>query len=179
MNTKRASKALTLLEIVFALSLISFLITSIAFIYIVSLRGWENLGHRTDMHERVHFGLERVVRELRQATTATTSNHSVNFVLPTGASPNFYTYGTYYLYNANDTWPPAYNQSSYELHRVVTGIGHASPFTYGSGDIIITGLRPPTETSITSSGTVINLKFTAFEENETLTAQGYAHPRNS
>ena len=179
LNRRAGSKGFTLLEIVFSLALIVFLVTSILFVYIVSLRGWENLGHRTDLHEKLHFGLERMTRDLRESVRMDVSDHSVIFVLPTGISPNFYTFCIYYLYNPNDSWPPAYNQPSYELRRAVTGIGNIGSFTYGSGDTIITNLRPPAaDTSITAAGNVLMIKLTAFEDDDQLTVQGYVHPRN-
>ncbi len=174
-------RGITLLEIVFAISLIAFLVSSVAFIYVVSLRGWENLGHRTDLHEKLHFALERVVRDVRNANALSVNNHTLVFTLNENGWTNTY---QYYLYSPNDSCPPVFNQNTYELRRMRTvscnpnGVCVASSSVCGTGELIVTGLKPPNDTTITSSGNVAMIKLTAFEEDDKLTVQGDVHPRN-
>ena len=169
-------KGITLLEIVFVITLIVFLIEAVVSVYIVSLQGWDNLGHRSDLHEKLHFGLERVVRDVRQAEAISVANNALRFTLKESGVDNSY---IYYLYNASDSFPPAYNQSSYDMRRTALTGGIGGTFTYGNGELIVTGLKPPsTYTTITSSGNLALLKLVGQAKNDTLTVQGYVRPRN-
>lgn len=163
---------ITLLEIVFAITLIVFLMSAVSFVYIVSLRGWASLGHHSDLHEKLHFGLERMIRDVRQANAVVVANHSLRFTVNENGVDNTY---LYYLHNPLDTWVPAYNQPTYDLRRVSVGGG---PFVYGSGELIITGLKSPTDTTITSVGNTAIIAFAGQDHDDRLTVRGYVHPRN-
>ena len=166
---------MTLLEIVFAITLIVFLVSTVSFVYIVSLRGWHSMGHHSDLHEKLHFGLERVVRDVRGAKALSVANHALRFTLYENGSSNSY---IYYLYNPSDSWVPAYGQASYDLRRADLTGGIGGTFTYGSGEIIVTDLKPPNNTTITSSGNVALLTLVGQAGDETLTVRGYVRPRN-
>ena len=168
-------KGMTLLEVVFAITLIVFLVSAISFVYIVSLRGWTNLGHHSDVHEKLHFGLERIVRDVRGAKAMSIASHALRFTLYEGGVDNSY---IYYLYNPSDPWIPAYNQTNYDLRRTSLSGGIGGTFTYGSGEIIITNLKPPNSTTITSSGNVASLTLVGQAGDDALTVRGYVRPRN-
>lgn len=175
-------KGITLLEIVFTLTLIAFLISSIAFVYIVTLRGWDNLGHRSNLHEKLHFGLERIVRDVREARAISVASHSLMFTLNENGSDNHY---IYYLHNASDVCPMAYSQTAYDLRRTqltsgsLPGSLDCSRFAYGNGEVIITSLKPPSaDTSITSGGNYAIVKLVGVQEEDTLTVRGNVKPRN-
>jgi len=177
---RSAQSGLTLLELVFTLTLIGFLVGSILFLYIIALRGWSNLGHRSSVHEKLHFALERVVREVREANLLSVANHALRF--RERVTNNGY---IYYLYNASDSWVPSYNQTSYDLYRTsLTEAGIANDlsddtFTYGNGDVIVTGLIPPASgTTITSSGNYAIVKLVGKEGDDTLTVRENVKPRN-
>ena len=178
----RCQKGITLLEIVFTLTLIFVLVSSVLLVYIVVLRGWHNLGQRTDIHEKLHFSLERMVRDAREATAISVANHALRFTLRESGSSNSY---IYYLYNASDSWVPDYHETTYELRRAsLTEAGAANDisddtFTYGAGDLIVTSLQPPTDdTSITSSGNYAIVRLVGVEGDTTLTVRGNVRPRN-
>lgn len=176
----KSQRGLTLLEVVFTVALIFFLVSSISLVYIVSLRGWANLGHRTDLDEKLHFGLERIIRDIRQANAINAlslENHTVRFTLNEGGVDHSY---IYYLHNPSDTWVPAYDQASYDLRRSPLSGGLNGTFIYGNGELIITGLKPPTSTTITLSGAprVVAITLTGQEGEDTFKVRGYVHPRN-
>ena len=166
---------MTLLEVVFALTLIIFLVSTVSFVYIVSVRGWANLGHHSDLHEKLHFGLERIVRDVRGAKAMSVANHALRFTLYENGVDNSY---IYYLYNPSDPWVPDYNQTNYDLRRTSLSVGISGTFTYGSGEIIITNLKSPNNTAITSLGNVALLTLMGQAGDDTLTVRGYVRPRN-
>lgn len=178
----RCQKGITLLELILAITLVIFLVTSLLSLYILSMRGWQNLGHRTDLHEKLHFGLERVLRDVREGKALSVGNHAIRFALWESGAENGY---IYYLHNSSDAWPPAYNQTSYDLRRAsLTEAGVANDlsddtFTYGSGELMIKGLRPPTNTSITSaSSKLVSLTLSGQLGDDVATVRGYVRPRN-
>ncbi len=169
-------KALTLLELVFSLSLVIFLVGSILFLYVVVMRGSSELRHRTGVGEKLYFALERVSRDARNANAISVANHALRFTVSEGGSDTSY---IYYLYNAADSWVPAYNQTSYDLRRAPLTGGINGTFTYGAGTLIASGLLPPAANStITSSGNVAILKLVGSENNSTLTVRRSVLPRN-
>lgn len=175
-NMRRNNKGFTLLELVFTISLIVFLISSILFVYIVSMRSAYHQGNRTDLHEKLHFALERIVRDVRNANAISVGSNALRFTLNESGTDNSY---IYYLYNSSDVWPPAYSQSSYELKRTSLSGGIAGTFTYGNGDLIATGINPPSSSTITSSSGVAQLKLSSTLGNDTMAVSGYVRPRNA
>lgn len=177
----RCQKGFTLLELVFTLTLVIFLVSAVFLVYLVSLRAWDHLGHRTDLHEKLHFALERIVRDVREAKDLSVADHAIRFTVRESGTDNNY---IDYLHNASDSWPPAYNQTVYDLRRASLtaagspGIGDDT-FVYGSGDLMVTSLKPPTaNTSMTRSGNHVIIKLVGKEEDDTLTIRGKVRPRN-
>lgn len=161
----------TLLEVVFTITLIVFLIGTVLLVYIAVLRGSYHMGSRVDLHEKLHFALERMVRDLRPANAVSAENNAITF---TRRENDVDTNYRYYLYNPMDSWPPAYNQDAYDLKRAaVTG------FTYGSGDLIAAGLKPPSHTTMSISEKVARIRLSAESGSDSLTISGYARPRNA
>ncbi len=170
-------KGLTLLEVIFAISLIFLLMSSIVFVYIVVLKGWSHTGERSDLQSQLSFSLERIVEDVRRANALSVSTHALRFTrYESGADQSY----IYYLYNASDTWPPNYNQTAYELRRAALTGGIGGTFTYGGGDIIQTGIDSPqgAKTSITASGNYALVSLKATGAAETFQVRGYVRPRN-
>ncbi len=172
-------KGITLLEVLFTLSLIFILVSAIFLVYIAVLRGWDQLGRRNDLHEKLNFAVERIVRDVRNANAISVpaGTHSLRFTLNESGTNNSY---IYYLYNASDSWVPNFNQASYDLRRAGPLAGGINgTFTYGSGDLIITNLKPPSgNTSITISGNYAIVNLVSQSSTETLNVRGYVRPRN-
>ena len=171
----QSRSGLTILEILFTITLITFLVSSILVVYIVSLQGWDNLGHRADLHKKLHFGLDRIAREVHKANDLLVANNAVRFTLYESGSNQSY---IYYLHNASDTWPPAFNQSAYDLKRTSLAGGINGTFTYGDGELVIAALKPPSLTAITSSGDVATLTLTGQIENDIVTLRSAICARN-
>ncbi|GEM_PF-2238671 len=171
----RIQSGITILELLFTLTLITFLIMSVSAIYIVALQGWDNLGHRSDLNQKLSFGLDRIVREVHKAKDLSVANQSLRFTLYQSGSDQSY---IYYLYNLADSWPPAFNQTSYDLMRTTLTGGIAGTFTYGSGELMISNLKPPGLTTITSSGNVATLTLTGQNKNDSMTLRSAVCARN-
>ena len=180
---RRGQTGLTLLEAIFALALVFLLIGAIFLVYLSLLQGWDQIGRRDDLREKLQFGLERVIRDVRHANAISVANHALRFTANESGSDASY---IYYLYNSSDVWPPNYNQASYDLRRVSLSGGLNGTFTYGSGDLILTALRPPNNTTITTTDPYTGLSCThcavialaAQSSTETLNVRGYVRPRN-
>lgn len=176
-------RGVSLLEMLFVISLITLLVGTMMFLYVIVLRGWDQYGKRTDLAEKLNFTLERMLRDVRKAKAITPpapmNSHSIRFTLCEGSptcTDNSY---IYYLYHASNTWPPAFNQTSYELRRAPLSGGINGTFTYGAGDLIALGIKPPPETDISYSGTVVEIKkLAASDASETITVSGAVRPRN-
>ena len=167
---------ITLLEIIFALALVVLLTSSVAFVYTVVLRSWDQIGHRSDLHERLYFALERVIRDARTANALSVANHSLRFTVNENGADQSY---IYYLYNSSDSWVPQYSQAAYDLMRTSLTGGIGGSFTYGSGEIVVKSLKPPSaDTTITSSGNVVFINLVGKEKNDTMKVRGYVRPRN-
>ena len=179
---RRNKKGFTLLEVVFTITLIVFLISSVLFVYIVAFRNSYYMGNRTDIHEKLHFALERMIRDIRAANSVSVTSNAITFALHEGNSDVSY---YYYLYNALGSWvPPAAqtfnSQLTYDLRRAAV-----SNFHYGDGDIIATALDSPatSNTTIAISGNVAQLQLSATLGNgqfgsDRLAVSGYVRPRN-
>ena len=171
----RNESGIMVLEILFAIVLVAFLTTSVSLIYIISLQGWQNLGHRSDLHEKISFGLDRLAREVSEANDLSVANHSLRFtVYESGLNQSF----IYYLYHPADAWPPAYSQTSYNLMRTSLTGGISGTFVYGSGELIVNNLKPPGSTSITASGDVAILTLTGQEGADSITIRQRICARN-
>ena len=174
-NLVRFKKGLTLLEMIFTLALISLLISSLIFLYTVVLRSSTQIGKSSDLEEKLSFGLEQIVRDVRNANAvkAHVTYRTLRFTL---GSQSY----IYYLYNVNDAWPPNYNQSAYELRKAPVSGGIDGSFTYGAGDLIVTGLKPPNETRFEQSSVtnVFTAILTGLDNEETYTVRGNIRPRN-
>ena len=171
----RKQSGLTILELLFALVLVVFLVTSISMIYVITIKGWDNLGHRSDLHKKLIFGLERIGRDVSEAKDIAVSNQSLRFTLREAAGDVSY---IYYLHNASDSWPPNFNQASYNLMRTNLTGGINGTFTYGTGEIIVTNLKPPAFTNMALSGDTATLTLTGQEKNDSITVRQAVCARN-
>ena len=159
-----------------------FLVSAVMAVYIVSLQGWDNLGHRNDIREKLHFAVERMVRDVREAKAISVTSNALMLTLNESGSDNNY---IYYLHNSSDSCPMTYSQATYDLRRTTFTSGslpatlNCARFTYGSGEIIAKGLTPPTgNTSITKTGNYAALKLEGIEGNDKLTIRGEVRARN-
>jgi hypothetical protein len=121
-------------------------------------------------------GLEKAIREMRGATALQNdANDAIRYTLREGGVSNSY---ILYLYNASDTWPPAFNQSTYQLRKAALSGGINGTFTYGAGDLFMRDIKPPTTSDLSVSGSVATIDVTLSRADETFRLIGKAKKRN-
>ena len=115
-----------------------------------------------------------MVRDLREAKTIQSSNDEVRF------STDNVTYYIYYLYNQKDSYPPSFNQASYQLLKTtLSGAGGINgTFNYGTGQVILYSILPPPTSVISIAGNVIDIDLSMRRVSETIRAKTEVDARN-
>lgn len=156
----------TLTEVVIALLLFGVLMTACAAAFNPVLAAWASQLDRLELYRQLQHGMARAVRDLRGATALQDdSNGAVRYTLRESGVDNSY---ILYLYSANDSWPPAFDQSTYQLRRASLSGGINGTFTYGAGDLLMRDVQPPATSDLSVSGSVATLDLTLVrKEDET------------
>lgn len=151
-------RGVTLVELLISLVLFGALMTAAALSFQPVLLAWSSQQDRMEIQRQAVHGLERAVRDLRQATALQNdANDAVRFTLRESGVSNSY---ILYLYNAADTWPPAFSQTTYQVRKAGLTGGINGTFTYGSGDLLLRDIRPPTTSDLSVSGSLATLDLT-------------------
>ena len=155
-----------MIELVIALLLFAVLMTAAAFAMNPILLAWSSQQDRMELQRGVQQGLEKAIRDLRLAKALQSdANHAIRYTVRESGTDNSY---ILYLYNASDaSWPPAYNQTSYQLRKVSLSGGIGGTFTYGDGDLLMRDIQPPTTSDLSVSGKVATLDLTLVRGDET------------
>lgn len=66
-------KGITLIELIIAVTLFSILGSVVLWVFVVGLRSWDSGRNRADIRQSVNMALERMTRELSQASEITTA----------------------------------------------------------------------------------------------------------
>lgn len=144
-----------------------------AYIFRAVLLSWSSQETRSGIDINLDRGIEEIVRDLREARQVqSVNNDEVRF---TQDQSNYY---IYYFYNANDAYPPTFNQSSYDLRKATLSGGIGGTFTYGSGPIIITDVLPPATSDLSISGNIVTIDLSVKRYNETVRSRTEIKPRN-
>ena len=165
-------RGLTLIELVITIVMFAILAGTAFYIFRVVLINWSIGERRTGIDITLDRAIEEVVRELREARAVQSTNpDELRF---TDISDNSF---IYYLYNAEDAYPPAFNESSYELRRAdldpdIDGL------LVDSGDIIMMDVLPPATSDLSISGNVVTIDLTIEREDETIRSRTQVRPRN-
>lgn len=158
-------RGVTLVELLIALVLFGALMSAAALSFQPVLLAWSSQHDRMELQRQAVHGLERAVRDLRQATSLQNdSNDAIRFTLRESGVSNSY---VLYLYNAADTWPPAFNQSTYQLRKASLTGGIGGSFTYGDGTLLMRDVQPPTTSDLSVSGSLATLDLTVARFDET------------
>ena len=165
-RTIRANRSgVTLIELIITLLLFAVLMTAAAMAFNPILLAWSSHQDRMELQRQVQHGLEKAIRDIRLATALQNdANDAIRYTLRESGVSNSY---ILYLYNASDTWPPAFNQTSYQLRKASLTGGIGGTFTYGSGDLLMRDIRPPTTSDLSVSGKVATLDLTLARGDET------------
>lgn len=166
-------KGLTLIELM--ITIVMFVVLTAVVVYVLHavLLSWSSEETRAGVDIGLDRGIEEVVRDLREARQASTvNNDEARFTY------DFTNYYIYYLYNAGDSYPPGFNQSSYQLKKAALTGGLTGTFTYGSGDIKIIDILPPPDSDLSLSSNLITIDLSVKRGDETIRSRTQVRPRN-
>ncbi len=165
-------KGFTLIELLIVIMLFTVLMWISFFIFQVTLTVWSSQETRTGVETNIDSGMEGMVRDIREAAAVQSANDQIRFTLNTG------TYYVYYLYNESDPYPPAFNQSLYQIRKTALTGGIGGTFTYGSGQLITTDVLPPPVSDLSESGNVVTIDISIKRKNETVRSKTSVKLRN-
>ena len=160
------------------ISIVLFIILSVTAVYIFRaiLLSWSSQETRTGVNITLDSGIEKMVRDLREAkqVQATAGYDEIRF------TPDFSNYYIYYLYNAGDSYvpPPAFDQTTYELRSAALTGGISGTFTYGDGQVMLTDVLPPTTSDLSLSGNILTIDISITRGDETIRSRTEVRPRN-
>lgn len=165
-----------MIELMISLALFGALMTAVAMSMNPILLAWSSQQDRMELQRQVQHGLEKGLRDLRLANVLQNdASDAIRYTVRESGVNNSY---IFYLYNSNDTWPPAYNQTSYQLRKATLTGGIGDTFTYGSGDLLMRDVKPPAASDLSVSGSVATLDLTLLRADETFRLLGRVKRRN-
>ena len=162
----------TLLELMITIIMFTALVIVSFYVFRVVIVTWVSQETRGGVDITLDAGMEKVVRDLREATTIQSSNDEIRF------TTDKVTYYIYYLYNQNDSYPPSFNQTSYQLRKTLLSGGINGTFNYGSGQVLLYSILPPPTSDISITNNVINLDLSMKRSSETIRAKTEVAARN-
>ncbi len=166
------NKGLTLIELMITVVIFVILTAVVAYILRAVLLSWSSQETRTGIDISLDRGIEEITRDLREARAAQSSSDEIRFTQDLSA------YYIYYLYNSNDSYPPAFNQTTYQLRKAAVTGGISGTFTYGSGQIIINDVLAPPTSDLSLSSNLITLDLSVKRGDETIRSRTQVRPRN-
>jgi hypothetical protein len=144
-----------------------------AFVFRAVLLNWSSQETRSGIDIILDRGIEEMVRDLREAKQVSSiNNDEIRFTQDQS------TYYIYYLYNADDSYPPSFNQNSYQLRKTTLSGGISGTFSYGSGSIIITDILPPVTSDLSISSNIVTIDLSTKRGDETIRSRTQVKPRN-
>jgi prepilin-type N-terminal cleavage/methylation domain-containing protein len=167
-------KGLTLIELLITTAVLSILVLTVGYTFIIGLKLWDEGYNRSDIRTDLSQALELVSKNLRQAKSidALTAG-SITFTADLGDGDDTY---RIYMYNTSDTEPnPPYTQNTYELRRAKTTV------TYGSGAVLISDVKkpnPPSSKPFSQDGNVITMDFVVQRGDQQIAVRTNVRPRS-
>lgn len=166
-------RGFTLIELMITIVMLAALVGVAAYVFRAVLLNWSSEETRAGVDISLDRGIEEMVRDLREAKQVSyVNNDEIRF------TPDQSNYYLYYLYNENDSYPPSFNQSSYQLKKAALSGGIGGTFTYGSGTIIIMDILSPPTSDLSMSNNVVTLDLSLSRGNETIRSRTEVKPRN-
>ena len=164
-RTYSTISGVTLIELLIALMLVGGLMTAAAYAMNPFLLAWSIYQDRMELQRGSQQGLEKALRDLRLATALQNdASDAVRYTLRESGVSNSY---ILYLYHSSNSWPPAYNQTSYQLRKASLTGGIGGTFTYGTGDLLMRDVKPPPDSDLSVSGSVATMDLTLVRADET------------
>ncbi len=169
-------KGLTLIELMITIVMFAILAGVTTYVFRAILLSWSSQETRAGIDINLDRGIEEVVRDLREAKAIqSVNNDEIRFTLYESGTDNSY---IYYLYNSSDSYPPGFNQSTYEIRRAALSGDISGTFTYGSGRLIIYDVVSPTTSDLSLSGNIITIDLSITRGDETMRSRTEVRPRN-
>jgi len=135
--------------------------------------GWSAQNTRTGISIKIDRALEEMVREIRAAKeVGSVNNDEIRFTLD---ETNYY---IYYMYNASDSYPPAFSQASYQLKKAPLTGGLNGSFTYGDGRLVLGDVAPPAATDLSVNGNLVTIDLNVVRGAESMRSKAVLRPRN-
>lgn len=168
------SQGLTLVELIITTFILSILVLTVGYTFVIGLRLWDEGYNRSDIRADLSRALELASKQIRQAKSIDElTAGSITFTADLGDGDDTY---RIYLYNATDAEPnPPYTQNTYELRRAKTTV------TYGSGPVLISDVKrpvPPTTKPFSQNGDVITIDLVVERGDQTVAMRTNVRPRN-
>ncbi|MBN1870630.1 MAG: type II secretion system protein [Candidatus Omnitrophica bacterium] len=167
-------RGLTLIELLITTAVLSILIFTIGYAFMIGLRLWNTGYDRSDIRTELSQALQLVSKNLRQAKSIDElTAGSITFTADLGDGEDTY---RIYMYNSADSEPnPPYTQNTYELRWAKTTV------TYGSGAVLIGDVKkpnPPSSKPFAQNGNVITLDFVVERGDQTVAMRTNVRPRS-
>ena len=168
----KLTKGFTLLELMITIIMFAALALVSFYVFRVVILTWVSQETRGGVDITLDVGMEKIVRDLREAKAINSSNDQIRFTADNT------TYYIYYLYNQNDSYPPSFNQTSYQLRKTTLSGGINGTFNYGSGPILLYSILPPPASDLSITNNVINIDLSMKRAGETIRAKTEVAARN-
>jgi len=167
-------KGLTLIELLVTTTMMSVLVFTVGYTFVIGLKLWDQGYNRSDIRTDISQALELVSKNLRQAKSIDTiTASSITFTADLGSGDDTY---RVYLYNPSDSEPnPPYSEDYYELRWAKTTV------TYGSGAVLVADVKkphPPSAKPFDQNDNVITMDFVVERGDETVSIITNVRPRN-
>jgi len=161
---KASPKGVTLIEVITVLALLGVLMTAWAYSFNPMLMALSSQQDRMGLN-MLQPGLEKVASDLRSAVALQNDpNKAIRYTLRESGVERSY---ILYLYHPNDSWPPNFTQSAYQLRKASLTGGISGTFSYGSGDLILRDVAPPPLSDLSAAGSVATMDVTLKKGDET------------
>lgn len=171
-------RGFTLLELIITIAMFAVMAVVTSYVFRAILLSWSGEEKRAGVKINLYSGIDEMTRQLLEAKKVDSlNNDEIRFT--DAASADY----IYYLYDANESYPPAFGQDVYELRKaalsgVAGGNLKTGTFTYGSGAIIITDVLPPAVSDLSISGSIVTLDLSVSRGSETVKLRTQIKPRN-
>jgi len=169
----KSERGFTLVEALLATAMVAVVVGALAYMFQVTVAGWATQGGRTGLGVNVGKAVQVIARDLRNAKTAESP-----FPGEVRFTADDVTYYSYYLYNAGDSYPPQFGEPLYQIKKTVLSGGIDGTFTYGSGDIIATGILPPPASTLSCDGSEVIIDIVGERGESTIRSATKVTPRN-
>lgn len=176
---RATGRGLTLIELMITIVMLAMVVIVTVYLFRAVLLSWSSQEVRTGVDTDVNMGVEQMRRDLMQAKDIDASVHNDELRFTTLAD----TYYIYYLYNASDSYPPDFGESSYELRKaqlsgVVGGDLATGTFSYGGGQLVMSDVLPPAASDLSFADNIVTADLSLTRNSETIRLRTEIKPRN-